>query len=473
MRCAWSGPFYSLPDEVMAELLLEDRVDCTLIMLCRVFRHPQRLTGSLSRSFSKLDSSSEVALEDDNNAKKASSSVMKKNRFLFPWMTKDCHEMKPYGTKKGFSTKGVNKNTLFDYFRSGFNQSIVESMALDSKNADDIRIYWSHEFIEGAEQAMKVVIASIFNHSAMPLVPAGVKPVESINTTNDHDHDGSGSGSGSGRRISEDPSLEPPPRAFSVLGDLHSPVDASTKATATTAAGEGEVGGGEGVGEGESARKWQWQANVPILALDEALEEQLALFYEDAIKGISDSCFTVAHDLVSLKKTEIVGCDIVICCRRDLEPSGLVPESYPISLFGLGPMTIMRLPTTPLPFPFGSGTGTSASKPFQSFVMDYELTEDEAEAAFIERMEKALESASNFATIQLSVEVCCEEIFAVRDAEGLVVQGSATPQVVTHTLQLENTYKLNEKSFSEWRVVDIDNWLGGNKFWKVPPAYPA
>ena len=62
--------------------------------------------------------------------------------------------------------------------------------------------------------------------------------------------------------------------------------------------------------------------------------------------------------------------------------------------------------------------------------------------------------------------VCCAEVFYVEDpSSGAVVQGSRVPAVdVEHVLKLECCLRLPEEFASDWRVVDIDDWLQGNEF---------
>eukprot|EP01032_Pedospumella_encystans_P014535 gene14535-16685_t len=59
------------------------------------------------------------------------------------------------------------------------------------------------------------------------------------------------------------------------------------------------------------------------------------------------------------------------------------------------------------------------------------------------------------------------ETFAVTNAvSGEVLQGSLTPQRVTHQLLLENYVDGKTRELAgSWTIVDIDNWLQGNEFW--------
>eukprot|EP01032_Pedospumella_encystans_P018855 gene18855-21453_t len=72
-------------------------------------------------------------------------------------------------------------------------------------------------------------------------------------------------------------------------------------------------------------------------------------------------------------------------------------------------------------------------------------------------------------TVQVKVNVDCTETFAIMNAESkYVVQGSLFPSKATHQIVLENTIDgATRKLGDKWLVVDIDEWLQGNRFWET------
>lgn len=69
--------------------------------------------------------------------------------------------------------------------------------------------------------------------------------------------------------------------------------------------------------------------------------------------------------------------------------------------------------------------------------------------------------------VRLDVDMLCFETFYVRDRESNeVIQGSETPEVRLHRLRLEASpgHLLHPAALS-WKVVDLDNWLDGNRYW--------
>ena len=85
----------------------------------------------------------------------------------------------------------------------------------------------------------------------------------------------------------------------------------------------------------------------------------------------------------------------------------------------------------------------------------------------VQSAQAQLEKMAGRATIRLTVDLPCQETFFVTDkVTGLIVQGDCIPRDSTHCIVLEGTLGLGvqDRGFPEFTVVDIDNWLEGNKF---------
>jgi len=70
-------------------------------------------------------------------------------------------------------------------------------------------------------------------------------------------------------------------------------------------------------------------------------------------------------------------------------------------------------------------------------------------------------------TVQVDVDVTCQELFMVKDKPtGVILQGAEALGTVVHRLTLEAVFLPGEgwRMLEDWLVVDVDGWLEGNPF---------
>jgi hypothetical protein len=83
----------------------------------------------------------------------------------------------------------------------------------------------------------------------------------------------------------------------------------------------------------------------------------------------------------------------------------------------------------------------------------------------VQRAKSELKKMAHLATIRVHVNLPCKETFFVSEKEsGLIVQGDCIPKDSTHQIVLEGSFSVKDMNFPEFHVVDIDNWLEGNRF---------
>jgi hypothetical protein len=91
------------------------------------------------------------------------------------------------------------------------------------------------------------------------------------------------------------------------------------------------------------------------------------------------------------------------------------------------------------------------------------------DALNITETEGLMDAVQECITARVTVSIGCTEVFYVEEeSTGRVVQGSKEVcEGVLHELTLECCMHTSKRRFiTDWQVVDIDNWLGGNEFLK-------
>jgi len=275
-----------------------------------------------------------------------------------------------------------------------------------------LRIYWSHEFMEGGELAYHGVSDAIFNQ----LITA--------------------------------------PASAAAVADA----DAAT-ATAT-------VSVGSTAGVGTAAEEGGFDTLVGVM------DKRLAAFYADAIAATKSRNHDVIHKLHELKRVSVEDCQMFVATVRGGNMDGLMVNDYPIP--SMGPLKVAQVTKGDMNEYSGEDIenqikekldGVDSGERFD------ELLQSSKEAAVEHGPHATAESRLNndlkrYTTLQIELRYACTETFAIKDREtGEVIQGSEDPQNTYHALLLENVYDAQEACIGDWIVVDIDNWLGGNKFW--------
>jgi hypothetical protein len=195
--------------------------------------------------------------------------------------------------------------------------------------------------------------------------------------------------------------------------------------------------------------------------LGDILESKLASFYSDAIAAARARNYDVTYALDDITSSEVSKCELVVAGSRHEDMKGLVPQAWPFSFFG--PVHVMRVAS-----PMDAVKANPAIE-LNSIEDVKDVIENLKESAGLNdpMLRHRVEQLQRIATIRLSVDMKCLETFCVRDsATGAVIQGDASPTTTNHEVTLEAVYRLQEHELGDWTVVDIDNWLGGNKFWE-------
>jgi hypothetical protein len=197
--------------------------------------------------------------------------------------------------------------------------------------------------------------------------------------------------------------------------------------------------------EGEDARSFYLQSN-------------LAQFYNVAVRDFArkNDKLKLSYSLESILDVVITSKDIISGPQRD--KLKWTEEDPPIrkNFLGIGILVY--------PIQFESGY---ISNGFEETKL---MLQNRLRKETLERLSEDLKVF----TFRYEVDVVCREVFCVQCVTtGEVIQGEAETVTRTHRIVLESAVTLFEnddktislKFIDEWSIVDIDDWLQGNKFW--------
>lgn len=191
------------------------------------------------------------------------------------------------------------------------------------------------------------------------------------------------------------------------------------------------------------------------------LEKNLAVFYDAAVRDFmrKSEHTKLEYSLESIIDAVVVSKDVISAAKRDTVTNlgGTMP--FRRNFLGIG----VLIYTDDIP----------------------EDSEETAEQQRHNKMVKHLKSDDmKVFTFRYSVDLVCREMFCVRDAQGEVLQGDTEVVTRTHRIVLESAIELVNASIedvkeaaqgrpnnvtmkfvNDWSIVDIDDWMQGNKFW--------
>jgi hypothetical protein len=282
---------------------------------------------------------------------------------------------------------------------------------------------------DGAALAFACLVKSIFNHPHLPRV-------------------GHGGGTSS--------------------SDSHATDSAATTTTITTT----KNNHGDSTEEantnnrGEHGRKADTEKYVAsVLPLEDIFESKLASLYHEAIDTTNKCQYTIFHEVGEISAPTLESVDVVLRGKRGMNMENL---SY-WSVFGFGLIGLRRdLADDVGDDDFDEFVAKPAVKNGISELKKYEL----------------------ISTVRLSYVFQVRERFLVKNSTGETIQGVDDEFVwSTHRILLESTMEtirhnaddtspltmggIGETNFSteweDWTIVDIDDWLKGNRFWSIRP----
>jgi len=291
---------------------------------------------------------------------------------------------------------------------TAINHHILTNMTIQwipQWDVDALRIYWSHEFMEGSELAFKTISKTIFSH-----FPRGGKA--STATTDD--------------------TLE--------------------IASATPNLSE------------ENQQKGQYDSNqIDESQLNHILDTRLANFYRDAISITRQRDYEVVHELHEIIGSRITTCELIIGGSRNHDLRGLEAHPWPFSFFS--PIEVIK---APIDFDGNfvrrmnkeddtiDDDSSNGKNTDRNGISKEELAELHVKAKELQRL----------ATVRIGVAIDCKELFSVTDkSSGEIVQGSSQIEDTVHEVTLEAVYQLKNHILEDWIVCDIDGWMEGNRFW--------
>ncbi len=185
--------------------------------------------------------------------------------------------------------------------------------------------------------------------------------------------------------------------------------------------------------------------------INEVLEHNLANFYSEALKKMEESGYSCYHVLNKLSDLRLLRAEILIGAKR--EQGEQVQGLELVSRFSMLPIFIPNLDQ--------SQTGG-----------DGELVGRLSLMAL-----SAMTKMRKFVTLRVWLDLTANEVFAIKDSSGSVVQGSIEAKDNVHELLLEVTL-INSMPFESWyrslvlntwaihevSLVDFDAHLQGNRF---------
>jgi len=213
-------------------------------------------------------------------------------------------------------------------------------------------------------------------------------------------------------------------------------------------------------------------------SLSEVLDSRLATFFEEALQRVSNK-YSLHHVLHQVYMPSISRCEIIFNAQRGFN-FDLIKRHY---IFGVIGAAVLGDP--PQKSANGHGFTERSSKTDQipnymhrffegekpeevsppTFTLNSRELSEWLELPHVQRAKSELKKMTHLATIRVHVNLPCKETFFVSEKEsGLIVQGECIPRDSTHQIVLEGSFSVKEMNFPEFQVVDIDNWLGGNRF---------
>lgn len=229
-------------------------------------------------------------------------------------------------------------------------------------------------------------------------------------------------------------------------------------------------------------------ARFASLSLDEVLDNRLASFFEEAWQVVSKK-HSVHHVLHQVYMPSISHCEIIFNAQRGFN-FDLIKRHY---IFGVIGTAVLGDPpqksaknrggfgrsatSTDIggkrkrgeQLPYHMHAFTQEQKPEQmsppTFTLNSRELSEWLELPHVQRAKAELKKMTHLATIRVHVNLPCKETFFVSESDsGLIVQGDCIPRDSTHQIVLEGSFSVREMKFPEFQVVDIDNWLEGNRF---------
>ncbi len=251
----------------------------------------------------------------------------------------------------------------------------------------------------------------------------------------------------------------------------------------------------------EYADEWDTTKSPPSAsyapnALSAMMDSKLALFYEEALSRMRGK-YTLHHTLHKMHLPKFSQCEIIFNAKRGYN-FDLVKRHYMFGVIGVAVLGDPPQRSAPQKTPgAGSGAGAGAGgqpsmeqdskSTMQENVLlssevnsqkdlgqhqqqpTFTLTSSEMsqwlEMPAVQQAKQELKKMRNIATIRVQVELPCKETFYVTDNNtGLIVQGQCIPRDTKHSIVLEGSFSSDEDKFPTFSIVDIDDWLHGNKF---------
>ncbi len=359
----------------------------------RKFLKPTSSQRSCSSSGSscKMNSPSTAAPEKDYKISKCNDK--EENNLLFPWKTEN---------------ESANSGGIFGYIRTQINYYLLGGMRLDFIPAWDfhaLRIYWSHEFVEGSEMAFATATNSIFgglSNLKEPIIPIVKK---------------------------EEVEVEG--------GPTISTIDENTTETPSSS---------------------NIKAHIDMNLI---FEEELATFFLDAKTKVDEMGHNITYKLIESEFARISSCDLIVfCCRSQTELlKEMVSVPYP---FFFGPAEMMS------PYPLSidqikKGVKEEMSEMISNPIKYKRKINKDVNTSWKQKLRPLVDMM----TVRVGVEFDAKEIFHINDkVSGALLQGSEEVVECKHLVILEASYNMSDKSLNDFIVVDIDDWRSGNKFWR-------
>lgn len=224
-------------------------------------------------------------------------------------------------------------------------------------------------------------------------------------------------------------------------------------------------------------------------ALNDVVDNKLAAFFEEALQGIS-KMHNLHHVLHQVYMPSISHCEITFNAQRGFN-FDLIKRHY---IFGVIGAAVLGDPpqksagktrgfggdSTDIGSSSGGGeqlpnhmhafSQADQQKPPEqmsppTFTLNSREMSEWLELPQVQRAKSELKKMAHLATIRVHVNLPCKETFFVSEKEsGLIVQGDCIPKDSTHQIVLEGSFSVKDMNFPEFHVVDIDNWLEGNRF---------
>ena len=145
--------------------------------------------------------------------------------------------------------------------------------------------------------------------------------------------------------------------------------------------------------------------------ISEVLEDRLSRFYAESLKQIEENNFKLHYQLLDLSDLMFVRAEILIGAKRNA-PADVAEALHLVAKWDFLPVFVPHLDAST------EGDGDNVARVSLGAL-------------------NAMTKMRKFVTLRVWVEVKANEIFAVRDAAGAVVQGSVEPKENVHEMLLE------------------------------------